>query len=51
VTGGFLGLLLGLGLFRNLRSRVVIRRLNKALREAEKEVSNLRSLSLRDIKK
>ena len=51
VTGGFLGLLLGLGLFRNLRSRVEIRRLNKALREAEEEVSNLRSLSLRDIKK
>lgn len=51
VTGGFLGLLLGLGLFRNLRSRVEIRRLNKALRETEEEVSNLRSLSLRDIKK
>ena len=51
VSGGLLGLLLGLGLFRSLKSRVEIRRLKKALIEAEKEVSNLRSLSLRDIKK
>ena len=51
VSGGLLGLLLGLGLFRNLKSRVEIRRLTKALMEAEEEVSNLRSLSLRDTKK
>ena len=51
VSGGLLGLLLGLGLFRNLKSRLEIRRLTKALMEAEEEVSNLRSLSLRDTKK
>ena len=51
VSGGLLGLLLGLGLFRNLKSRLKIRRLTKALMEAEEEVSNLRSLSLRDTKK
>ena len=51
VSGGLLGLLFGLGLFRNLKSRAEIRRLTKALLEAEEEVLNLRSLSLRDIKK
>ena len=51
VSGGLLGLLLGLGLFRNLKSRVEIRRLTKALKDAEQEVANLRSLSLRDTKK
>ena len=51
VSGGLLGLLLGLGLFRNIKSRFEIRRLTKALMEAEEEVSNLRSLSLRDTKK
>ncbi len=51
VSGGILGLLLGLGLFRNLKSRVEIRRLTKALKDAEEEVANLRSLSLRDVKK
>ncbi|GJM12090.1 MAG: hypothetical protein DHS20C12_04930 [Pseudohongiella sp.] len=50
-SGGLLGLLLGLGLFRNLKSRVEIRRLSKALSDAEEEVSKLRSLSLRDAKK
>jgi len=51
VSGGLLGLLLGLGLFRNLKSRAEIRRLNKDLAEAKEEVSKLRSLSLRDLKK
>jgi lipopolysaccharide assembly protein A len=51
VSGGLLGLVLGLGLFRNLKSRVEIRRLNKALRDAQEEVSNLRALSLHDTKK
>ena len=51
VSGGLLGLLLGLGLFRNLKSRVEIRRLTKALMEAEDEVSSLHSSSLRDTKK
>ena len=51
VSGGLLGLLLGLGLLRNLKSRVEIRRLTKALMEAEEEVSNRRLLSLRDTMK
>ncbi len=51
VSGGLLGLLLGLGLFRNLKSRAEIRRLNKALAEAKEEVSKLRSLTLRDVTK
>ena len=51
VSGGLLGLLFGLGLFRNLKSRAEIRKLTKALKDAEEEVSNLRSLSLRDTKK
>ena len=51
VSGGLLGLLLGLGLFRNVKSRVEIRRLTKALIEAEQKVSSLHSLSLLDTKK
>ena len=51
VSGGLLGLLFGLGLFRNLKSRAEIRKLTKALKDAEEEVSNLRSLSLRDTNK
>ena len=51
VSGGLLGLLLGLGMFRSLKSRAKIRRLAKALIEAEEEVSKLRSLSLNDTKK
>ncbi len=51
VSGGLLGLLLGLGIFRNLKSRAEIRRLHKALNDAEFEVSQLRSLSIKDIKK
>lgn len=51
VSGGSLGLLLGLGLFRNLKSRAEIYRLNKALKAAEQEVSQLRSFSLNEIKK
>lgn len=51
VSGGLLGLLLGLGLFRKLKSRVEIRRLSKALDEAREEVSRLRALSLHDLKK
>lgn len=51
VLGGLLGLLLGLGIFRKLKSRAEIRRLNKALREAEIEVAQLRSNSLKNIKK
>lgn len=49
VSGGLLGLLLGLGLFRQLRSRAEIRRLQKELTEAKEEVKKLRSVSLRDL--
>ena len=51
VSGGLLGLLFGLGLFRNLKSRAEIRKLTKALKDAEEELSSLRSLSLRDTNK
>lgn len=51
VSGGLLGLLLGLGLFRNLKLRIEIRRLTKALMEAEEKVSNRRLLPLRDTEK
>lgn len=50
VSGGLLGLLLGVGIFRNLKSRAEIRRLRKDLTDAKEEVSKLRSLSLRDVK-
>ena len=50
VSGGLLGLLFGLGMFRSLKSRAKIRRLTKALIKAEEEVSNFRSLSLDDTK-
>ena len=51
VSGGLLGLLFGLRMFRSLKSRAKIRRLTKALTEAEEEISNFRSLSLNDTKK
>ena len=50
VFGGLLGLLFGLGLFRNLQSRVQIQRLTKALSDAEKKISNFRSVSINDKK-
>ncbi len=49
VVGGSLGLLLGLGLFRNLKSRSEIRRLNRQLTDARQEVGNLRAMSLKDL--
>ncbi len=49
VSGGVLGLLLGLGIFRNLKSRSEIRRLNKQLSDAKQEVSQLRAMSLKDL--
>jgi len=51
VSGGLFGLLFGLGLFKNLKSRVKIRRLTKALSDAEGEISNLRSMSINVTKK
>jgi len=49
VTGGTIGLLLGLGIFRNLKSRSEIRRLTKQLSEAKQEVDQLRAISLKDL--
>ena len=50
VSGAFLGLLFGLNIFRQLRSRVEIRRLNKELSEEKQEVEMLRAASLRDLR-
>ncbi|MEQ8954773.1 MAG: LapA family protein [Gammaproteobacteria bacterium] len=49
VLGGSLGLLLGLRIFKHLKSRVEIRRLSKELAAAKEEVNRLRSLSLKDL--
>lgn len=51
VSGGSLGLLLGLGVFRNLKSRVEIRRLRKLLTAAEQEVKQLRANTVKDLRK
>lgn len=48
VSGGLLGLLLGLGLFRNLRSRAELKRLTKQLEQARQEAANLRAMSLKE---
>lgn len=48
VVGGLLGLILGLGLFRNFRSRSELKRLNKQLEKAKQEAANLRAMSLKD---
>lgn len=49
VCGGGLGLILGLGVLRQLKSKAEIRRLKKELANAKLEVNQLRSLSLRDL--
>lgn len=49
VCGGFLGLVLGLGLFRQLKTRAEVRRLGKELEKSREEVNRLRSLSLKDL--
>ena len=51
VTGGSLGLLLGVGIFRNLKSRVEIRRLRKLLTAAEQEVKQLRANTVKNLRK
>ncbi|MBT4255529.1 MAG: DUF1049 domain-containing protein, partial [Gammaproteobacteria bacterium] len=51
VSGGLLGLLLGLRIFSGLKSRAEIKRLSKALNAAEQEVSQLRSMTLNDVRK
>jgi len=49
VGGGLLGLLLGIGIFRNFRFRTEIKRLTKQLELAKQEAANLRAASSRDI--
>jgi putative membrane protein len=51
VSGGLLGLLLGLRFFSGLRSKHEIRRLNKKLHAAKLEVEQLRSLSAKSLKR
>jgi len=48
VSGGLLGLLLGLGLFRNMKSRSEIRRLTRQLEQARQEVAELRATPRKD---
>ena len=49
VSGGIIGLLRGLGIFKNLKSKSEIRRLRKQLDDAGEEVSQLRAMSLKDL--
>ncbi|NKB31595.1 MAG: DUF1049 domain-containing protein [Pseudomonadales bacterium] len=49
VIGGTIGLLLGMGIFKNLKSKSEIKRLSKQLAEAKQEVSQLRAMSLKDL--
>lgn len=49
VSGGIIGLLLGLRLFHSLKSRAEIRRLTKQLSEAKQELNQLRTMSLKDL--
>jgi putative membrane protein len=48
--GGLIGLVLGLKIIRNLKSKSEIRRLKKQLADAQHEVQELRSISLQDLK-
>lgn len=48
VCGGMLGLLLGVGLVRNLRSRSEIKRLSRQLDQSRKEIAQLRAGALKD---
>lgn len=49
VSGALLGLLIGMGAVKQLKSRAEIRRLNKELAAAKQEVNQLRTLSLKDL--
>jgi len=49
VTGGLLGLLLGLRIFHQLKTRSELKRLTKELEKSQQEVNKLRSLSLKDL--
>ena len=49
VVGGAIGLLLGLGFFKNLKARSEIKKLNKQLADAKQEVAQLRAMTLKDL--
>ncbi|MFN3162511.1 MAG: lipopolysaccharide assembly LapA domain-containing protein [Pseudohongiellaceae bacterium] len=49
VCGGAIGFLIGLGIFRSMRSAAESRRLKKELEQAKQEVRKLRALSLKDL--
>lgn len=49
VGGGLLGLLCGLRLFQQTRCRAELRRVRRQLQDAEQEVAQLRSLTLKDL--
>ncbi|HIF86996.1 MAG TPA: DUF1049 domain-containing protein [Gammaproteobacteria bacterium] len=48
VSGGLIGLLLGMGFLRTMKSKSEIRRLTRQLADAKQEVSQLRTMSLKD---
>ena len=48
VSGGLIGLLLGMGFLRTMKSKSEIRRLTQQLADAKQEVSQLRTMSLKD---
>lgn len=49
VAGGLIGLLLGVGFLRNMKSKSEIRRLSMQLANAKKKVSQLQAMSLKDL--
>ena len=49
MTGGTIWWLLGLDIFRNLKSRSEIRRHNQQLSDDRQEVCQLRTMSLKDL--
>ena len=49
VFGGALGLLMGLNFLYQLKSRAELKRLNKELENARREVKKLRKFTLRDL--
>ena len=49
VSGGVIGLVLGLSLFRQLRARHEIRRLKKKLADSRQESQQLRAMTLKDL--
>lgn len=51
VSGGLLGLVLGLRFFNGLRSKSEIKRLNKKLNATQREVEELRSLTMKGLQK